>query len=639
MGMSPFESLLADTAVMAELGSLGSLPATTLRLRATPSVESLRETAHRLEQPGGLESFGEISRRPDGAGLEAIVLAFGRPTLLVQDNVFATPELEMWRLRLEPFRTTLQRALPSVGRIEIKRLPQDVHLGTGWMVAEDIVVTNRHVAEFFSRGSGRTAVLTQDPFGQPVPAQIDFREEYSRREAAEFAVAEIVLIEELDPRFPDLALLKLRRGNTALPPPVEFLAQLPKIGDATIAVVGYPAWDYRNDAATMQRLFGDIYGVKRLAPGTVSDAGEGFVFEHDCTTLGGNSGSVVLDAESGKAVGLHFAGEFGVRNLAVKAEKIKERLAEFHIQIAVPPNFQRLGDRLAAKERDEAPRAAEHYADRTGFLRDFVPEVASFEPGVAKLKADLTPLVRGGTGSELKYTHFSVWMSRSRRLALFTAVNIDGRSLRRYARSADRWYLDPRIEPGAQVGNELYKNNRLDRGHLVRRLDPVWGDEAEARQAMEDTFHYTNASPQHEGLNQVTWNDLEDYLLDNAEAHELKISVFTGPVFRPGDRSYRDIELPEEFWKVVVMARPDGNNRLVPHATAYLLSHGRPISSLAARSWPRSRKPPPVAMPAFSYSPKMMIWSTKVSRTARLPAIMWCSRRATSSDSRASGMC
>lgn len=588
MGRTPLESLLADRAVMAELESLDAVPPTTLRLRVMPSAESLRETARRLVRPGGVESAGGLEAARGGAGLEAIVLAFGRPTLLVQDNVFATPELEEWRLRLEPFRTTLQKILPSIGRIELKRLPEDVHVGTGWLVAEDIVVTNRHVAEFFSRGSGRTAVLSKDPFGQPVPVQIDFREEHARKDVAEHTIAEILWIEEFDARFPDMALLKLRR-NGDLPAPIEFLTSLPKAGEAAIAVVGYPAWDYRNDLATMQRLFGDIYGVKRLAPGLVSNAGQDFIFEHDCTTLGGNSGSVVLDVGTGKAIGLHFAGEFGVRNLAVRAEKIAARLVEFHIQVAVPATYRRLGDQSGAFEL-EAPRDPESYADRAGFVRDFVPGEAVVEPGLANLEDDLAALLPQGTGNELKYTHFSVWMSRSRRLALCTAVNIDGNLLRRYARNADRWYLDPRIGTDAQVGNELYKRNRLDRGHLVRRLDPVWGEESIARQAMEDTFHYTNAAPQHEGLNQVTWNELEDYILDNADAHDLKISVITGPVFRPGDRPYRDIELPEEFWKIVVMARQAADGRLVPHATAYLLSQADLLGNIefafgAYRTW------------------------------------------------------
>ena len=39
--------------------------------------------------------------------------------------------------------------------------------------------------------------------------------------------------------------------------------------------------------------------------------------EHDCSTLGGNSGSPVVDLETHQVIGLHFGGRFGVRNYAV----------------------------------------------------------------------------------------------------------------------------------------------------------------------------------------------------------------------------------------------------------------------------------------------------------------------------------
>lgn len=592
--MTPFESLLRDRAVMAELEALGSVPPTTLPLPIAPTAEGLRATARGLSRPGGLE--GLSPSRALGAptmGLEAIVLAFGRPALLVQDHTFALPELDEWRLRLEPLRGPLERALPSIGRIEIRRLPDDVHLGTGWLVAEDVVVTNRHVAEFFVRGAGRTAVLAKDPFGRDVPAQIDFREEHARSVAAEHLIAQVLWVEEFDERLPDLALLKLRRseGTAALPPPIPLLDRLPSPGDGFVAVVGYPAWDYRNDAAQMKRLFGDIYGVKRLSPGLVMASGEGFIFEHDCTSLGGCSGAVVLDAASGKAVGLHFAGEFGVRNLAVRAERVSKRLSELEIRVAVPASYARLGEpRDVATEREEAPRRPESYATRRGFVRDFVPGSPAAEPDFSGVAGDLAELRAPAGETELRYTHFSVWMSTARRLALCTAVNIEGRRLVRYARSADRWYLDPRLAPDQQIGNELYARNRLDRGHLVRRLDPVWGHEEEALQAMEDTFHYTNAAPQHEDLNQATWNDLENYILDNAEVHDLKINVFTGPVFKARDVRYRDVEVPAEYWKVVVMSRRIGRGGTQPLATAYLLSQADLLGNIefafgAFRTW------------------------------------------------------
>jgi hypothetical protein len=102
-------------------------------------------------------------------------------------------------------RAQIERLLPSVGRIELKRMPEDVHIGTGWLVAEDVIVTNRHVAAFFVQGSGRTATLARDGWGQPVPAQIDFRQEHQRTAAIEHTIVQVLWIEELDERFPDMA--------------------------------------------------------------------------------------------------------------------------------------------------------------------------------------------------------------------------------------------------------------------------------------------------------------------------------------------------------------------------------------------------------------------------------------------------
>ena len=59
----------------------------------------------------------------------------------------------------------------------------------------------------------------------------------------------------------------------------------------------------------MERIYGKIYNKKRLAPGGVTGV-EPTRILHNCTTLGGNSGSVVIDLDSGEALGLHFSGSF-----------------------------------------------------------------------------------------------------------------------------------------------------------------------------------------------------------------------------------------------------------------------------------------------------------------------------------------
>src|SRR5262249_57348585 len=61
------------------------------------------------------------------------------------------------------------------------------------------------------------------------------------------------------------------------------------------------------------------------APGYTMSTQNGAT-RHDCTTLGGNSGSVVFDLKGGKAVGLHFAGLYQESNFAVRATVLKEYL-------------------------------------------------------------------------------------------------------------------------------------------------------------------------------------------------------------------------------------------------------------------------------------------------------------------------
>jgi endonuclease G len=132
------------------------------------------------------------------------------------------------------------------------------------------------------------------------------------------------------------------------------------------------------------------------------------------------------------------------------------------------------------------------------------------------------------------------------------------------------WHLDGRIPEADQIGDAAgYHRNKLDKGHMVRREDPNWGPRKVAELANLDTFHYTNACPQHALLNQRTWLELEDFVLEGARARDLKVSVFTGPILREDDFPYRDIRVPSEFFKVVVVVDDALGQR---EATGYLRS-------------------------------------------------------------------
>ena len=196
------------------------------------------------------------------------------------------------------------------------------------------------------------------------------------------------------------------------------------------------------------------------------------------------------------------------------------------------------------------------------------------------------PLPRPRTAvTELRYVHFTVLLDTTRRLAAATGVNVDGSSLRDLGRE-DEWQLDPRVPVTAQAGEELYARNDLDRGHLVRRRDPVWGDPASAAQANLDTFSFPNAAPQVARFNQGEdlWSGLEDYVLDEARATGERLSVFTGPVLADDDPTYRGVQLPRLFWKVaawtVAAERLDVSPSLA--ATGYVLDQGPLLDDLLA---------------------------------------------------------
>lgn len=179
---------------------------------------------------------------------------------------------------------------------------------------------------------------------------------------------------------------------------------------------------------------------------------------------------------------------------------------------------------------------------------------AGYNPGFLGVPVPI-PTLPGVKTVLLHYTHFSVMMRPDKRLAAVTALAMDGKKLMDLARAGIPWRLDPRLPEDQQTGERVYVGNDIDRGHLVRRASAVWGDtRAEAEQANEDTFHYTNAAPQAAKFNQGTelWLGLESYLQENAADNSRRIVVFTGPVFGRQDPVYRGVDIPLKFFKVAV---------------------------------------------------------------------------------------
>jgi endonuclease G, mitochondrial len=159
-------------------------------------------------------------------------------------------------------------------------------------------------------------------------------------------------------------------------------------------------------------------------------------------------------------------------------------------------------------------------------------------------------------GSEVvNYTHYSLALNKVRRFAFWVAWNIDGGEIKKISRKGIPFAIDPAIPVEFQVGEKVYAGNRLDRGHIARRADLLWGSLSEARKANKDSFFFTNIAPQMDDFNQSgkggLWGRLEDAVFDDTDVENLKVSLFGGPVFRKDDREFKGVKLPKAFWKVI----------------------------------------------------------------------------------------
>lgn len=260
---------------------------------------------------------------------EAIVIPDKRPaTFIIGGDYTLTHELWL-HLNGDEYKQRLRPTFSSIGRIELPEHPSLPYGGTGFVVGPKLLMTNRHVAEIFANGLGR-----QITFKPGLKAGVDFLQERNTppQNAVRIDVRRVVMIHP----YWDMALLEVD-GFDAQHPTLVLTARAPEdfLADRTrraeIAVVGYPAFDPRNNADVQNQVFGGVYNVKRFQPGLLQPRAQIDSFDkqvnaatHDASTLGGNSGSAVIDTGTGQIVALHFAGRYLEANYAVPTSDLAQ---------------------------------------------------------------------------------------------------------------------------------------------------------------------------------------------------------------------------------------------------------------------------------------------------------------------------
>ena len=119
-----------------------------------------------------------------------------------------------------------------------------------------------------------------------------------------------------------------------------------------------------------------------------------------------------------------------------------------------------------------------------------------------------------------------------------------------FQRKDEMFTVDEDAKDGRATDNDYY-NSRYDRGHMCPAGDNKWD-----KQAMEESFLFTNVCPQNHGLNKYEWNDLEILCRDWAREYGA-IDIVCGPLYTSPESTQKTIGrnkvwVPDAFFKVVL---------------------------------------------------------------------------------------
>jgi serine protease len=336
-GIDSLQQLVADA--FAKLNAEGG------NLEGVARRQTVQENMERVVR--SVINDGELSLGiNERVTLEALVKLTDRPALRVVNGTLdpADPLFGEWGGSLIGL-AEMPDLTNAVGRVD----GDGEHIGTGFLIGTGTIMTNRHVLEAIAEQvSGPTGAQWVFSVGE---ATIDFSE--TADGSARFRIKSIIAAgaQPIEGKVRldhlDMALLEVETTNAAglkLPKPMSLIDSRPELktkGD--MFAIGFPARpgtssmiDPKTGAFSIEvskrlaQIFNLKFGRKYLSPGAVdqpidvTDDTQHWVFTHDATTLGGNSGSAVIRVMAPLGVaGLHFGGATLTANFAHSLAAVK----------------------------------------------------------------------------------------------------------------------------------------------------------------------------------------------------------------------------------------------------------------------------------------------------------------------------
>jgi endonuclease G len=142
---------------------------------------------------------------------------------------------------------------------------------------------------------------------------------------------------------------------------------------------------------------------------------------------------------------------------------------------------------------------------------------------------------------------YSLVFNEKYKQAKWVAYELTVAETEKVAERSNAFKPDPTIP---QLTNQArdYTGSGYDRGHLAPAADQSW-----SYQAMQESFYYSNMSPQLPGFNRGIWKNLEEQVRQWARDNEA-MYIVTGPVLKDNLSTLGEssIAIPKYYYKVIL---------------------------------------------------------------------------------------
>jgi endonuclease G len=146
------------------------------------------------------------------------------------------------------------------------------------------------------------------------------------------------------------------------------------------------------------------------------------------------------------------------------------------------------------------------------------------------------------------HTGFALLYSEAHKQAKWVAYELTLEETLKGVERSNRFTPDPKVITGT-ASDEDYRGSGYDRGHLAPAADMSWSE-----QAMNESFYYSNISPQLPAFNRGIWKRLEDQVRKWAQ-QDSSVYIVTGPVLSDSlpHIGPNRIAVPAYFYKVLLV--------------------------------------------------------------------------------------